>query len=141
MDESIDTSTITGSFAQFLVDQGIATFGQDLYTSKVPNSLNTTTKLYWLVTSGGSPLIKLRTGEIVKLYTIRIYYRSDSAKDVEKKLFQLEELLNCSRCVELTNFEVVEVDVTQFPSDEDIDSEEREVGMLQVNIKTYKKEC
>lgn len=133
--------TLTESFIEFLETQGIATFGQDLYLGRVPNSLKTNDPIYWVITAGGTPLQTLSTGEKVKQYTVYIYYRSRSGKDVEQKLFFLEELLNCTRCVQLNGFETVGIEVTQFPSDQDLDSEDREVGLLQVNIKTYKKEC
>lgn len=133
--------TLTESFVEFLETQGIPTSGQDLYIGKVPNSLKTKDPVYWIITSGGIPIQTLSTGEKIKQYTIYIYYRSRSGRDVEQKLFDLEELLNCSRCVDLNGFETVGIEVTQFPIDQDLDSEDRKVGLIQINIKTYKKEC
>ena len=133
--------TIAESFIQFLEDQGIATFGQDLYLRKVPNSYNTTKDVYWVIPSGGQPLSKLKTGEILKQYSFLIYFRSMKVKIVEEKTFELEELLNCSGCVSLEGFDVVSIDVNRYASDEDIDLEDREVGLVQVNINTYKNIC
>lgn len=131
--------TVSESFIQWLEDENIGTFNTDLYLSQVPDTAPDA--CYWVLTSGGGAIQKLQTGEKVKQYFMSVYYRSNKAKDVERNLFKLEELLNCNDCINLEGFEVVEVEATQFPSDTDIDNEERRVGLLQANIKIYKKEC
>jgi hypothetical protein len=131
--------TVSEAFVEYLELQGYGTFGTDLFLSQVPPNAPDST--LWVITSGGSPIQKLATGETLKQYFISVFYRSTSAMDVEKKIFALEELLNCTQCVELTGFEVHEITAQNFGSDEDIDNEERRVGMLQANIKIYKKEC
>lgn len=133
--------TVAQSFIKWLEDQDVATFGQDLYLRRVPDSKSTPDALYWIVPNGGFPLGKNKTGEIIKQYSFLINYRSTSVRDVEEKLFALEELLNCQNCVELEGFEVLEIEVDAYPSDGDIDEEDRETGLLQVNIKTYKQRC
>lgn len=130
--------TVSESFIKFLEDQSIATFGVDLFLSQVPDDAPDT--CYWILTSGGATIQKLKTGEKVKQYFTSINYRSDKAKNIERDLFNLEELLNCAECVQLEGFEVIEIEATQFPSDEDLDNEDRRVGLLQANIK-IKKEC
>lgn len=133
--------TITESFIQWLEGQGVATFGQDLYLRRVPDSKNTPTSLYWIIPGGGFPLGRNRTGEMIKQYSYTINYRSNKVKEVEEKLNALEELLNCQNCIVLDGYEVLEVEVNVFPSDGDNDEEDRETGLLQVNIKTYKQRC
>ena len=51
---------------------------------------------------------------------------------------KMEEELNCSGCVKLNGFELVGINVTQFPADQDLDSENRMVGMLSVQLEVYK---
>lgn len=128
--------TISEAFIGFLESENIAVFEQDLYLNQVPDSAPDAT--YWIITSGGSPIQNLRSGEIVKQYFISVYYRSTKNKDVERNLFDLEELLNCAKCVQLEGFEVIAISAIQFPSDEDIDNEDRRVGLLQANIQVYK---
>ena len=133
--------TVTEAFIEWLEAQGVATFGQDLYLRRVPDSPKTPSSLYWIVPSGGFPLGQNRTGEMIKQYSYQINYRSKSAKEVENKLFELEEMLNCQSCIALEGYEVLDVEVTSFADDGDIDDEDREIGLLQVNIKTYKQRC
>lgn len=135
----MQVETVSDAFVEFLQNQGIATLDVDIYISQVPDDAPDTT--YWITTSGGNTVLKLVTGEKVKQYFISVFYRSTSAREIERKLFNLEELLNCAECVTLTGFEVYEIGATQFPSDQDLDSEDRRVGFLQANIKIYKKEC
>lgn len=133
--------TVTEAFIEWLEDQGIATFGQDLFLRRVPDSKDTPSSVYWIIPSGGFSLGRNRTGEMLKQYSLIINFRSTKAKEVEEKLFALEELLNCQSCMVLEGYEVLEVEVSVFPDDGDIDDEDREVGLLQVNIKTYKQRC
>lgn len=134
-----DIETVSEAYIKFLEEKGIGTFGETIYLSQVPDiALD---DVYWAISSGGSPVLKLKSGEVVKQYFISTYYRSTSAKNVERNLFKLEEILNCADCVQLEGFEVYETEAQQFSSDADIDNEERRVGFLQANIKIYKKEC
>ena len=133
--------TITESFINWLESEGVATFGQDLYLRRVPDSQKTPSSLYWIIPSGGFPLGRNKTGEMIKQYTFVINYRSTKAEDVEHKLYELEELLNCQSCIALEGYQVLEVEVSVFPDDGDVDDEDREVRLLQVNIKTYKQRC
>ena len=87
--------TVTEAFIEWLEAQGVATFGQDLYLRRVPDSKQTPSSLYWIIPSGGFPLGRNRTGEMIKQYSYQINYRSKKAKEVEQKLFELEELINC----------------------------------------------
>lgn len=135
----MDVKTISEAFVSYLQSKGVGTFGTDLFLNQVPNSLVTQDRVYWVITSGGSPVQVLRTGEKVKQYFLSVYYRSRSGKDLDRKLFSLEELLNSTECVQLTGFEVLSIQAEQFPSDSDLDDEERRVGFLQANIKIYKK--
>lgn len=130
--------TISQAFVDLLIEKGYGIFGQNIFLYRVPNSLKTQTDLFWIVPSGGSKIATNKTGEAIKAYQFLIYYRSNSAKDVDLKLSQLEEELNCSGCVELKGFELVRLNVTQFPTDQDLDSENRMVGMLSVQLEVYK---
>lgn len=130
--------TVTQAFIDWLEDNDVATFGQDLYLRRLPDSREVPDAVYWLVPSGGFRLGKNRTGETLKQYSYTLNYRAPKAKEVEEKLFELEEMLNCQNCVQLDGYEVVEIEVEVYSSDGDIDEEDRETGLLQINIKTYK---
>lgn len=134
----INPETVSESFIAWLESQGIAEFNSDLYLSQVPNEAPD--RCYWIITNGGSPIQKLRTGEKIKQYFVSIYMRSTKAEDIEKTMFSLEQLLNKPQCLQLQGFETIEVEAHQFASDVDFDNEERRIGMLQANIKIYKKE-
>lgn len=133
--------TIAKAFIDWLQAEGVATFGQDLYLRRVPDSKETQASVYWIIPNGGFPLGRNRTGEMIKQYSFLINYRSKKAEDVETKLFELEEKINCQGCLQLEGFQVLDVEVSSFPDDSDTDAEDRETGFLQVNIKTYKQRC
>lgn len=130
--------TLAQAFVKFLENQGCGVFGQNIYLYRVPNSKKTETEIYWIIPSGGTPVSRNRTGETIKAYQMLVYFRSNSAKTVDETLNHLEEILNCSACVELPDFELVDIQATQFPTDQDLDSENRMVGMIQVQLQVYK---
>lgn len=132
--------TLSEAFIKFLEEKDIATFGQDLFLNEVPSSNDTQTEsVYWILTSGGNPISKLRTGELVRMHAITINFRAIKNEDVEKKLHRLAELLQQPDCIQLDGFETIDVSVSQFPAQEDLDIENRKRGMLRLTIQTYKR--
>ena len=130
--------TIAKSFIKFLEDKGYGVFGQNIFLYRVPNSLKTQTEVLWVIPSGGNPIQKNKTGEMIKAYQFLVYFRSTKAERIDVGLADLESMLNCSGCVELEGFELVDISTTQFPADQDLDSENRMVGLLQVQLQVYK---
>lgn len=131
---------IVEAFAEYLQTLGIATLGQDLLIGRAPSSTERSDNEWWLISNGGSPIKKNKTGESMKNYQFEIYYRNRDYKTVDDEMLHLEELLNCDGCTQLTGFDTVDIEATVFPTDDDLDSEDRKVGLLQANITIYK-EC
>lgn len=130
--------TLSQSFVKFLEDKGYGIFGQNIYLYRVPNSKKTETEILWLIPTGGFPSQVNKTGEMMKTYQFLINFRSNSAKKVDEVMNDLEQTLNCSNCVSLEGFELVEIRATQLPADQDLDSENRMVGMINCQITVYK---
>lgn len=130
--------TLSQSFVKLLEEKGYGTFGQNIYLFRVPNSMKTETEILWLIPTGGTPISRNKTGEMVKSYQILIYYRSNSARKVDEVMNDLEQMLNCASCVNLEGFELVDIRVTQLPIDQDLDSENRMVGSISVQLQVYK---
>lgn len=128
---------ILTAFVAYLEASGIATLGQDLFVGSAPSSNQTSDAIYWLKANGGQPDPSLPTGERFKSYGIQVYYRDRDHQAVYTKLFDLEERLNTPG-VSLSGFETIEVQTTTFPIDNDLDDEDRKVGLLQATIKIYK---
>lgn len=130
--------TISESFIKLLENKGCGIFGQNIFLYRVPNSLKTPTELFYVIPSGGSIISNSPTGDKIKMYQFLIYYRSNSAQKVDKVLSTLEEELNCAGCVQLEGFELINLETSMFPADQDADSENRMVGMIQVQVQVYK---
>ena len=132
-----DIRTVGEAFIAYLEDMDIGTFNTDLFLGEIP--MKAPDDAIWCLTSGGAPEITTVGGGMIKSYTIDINYRSVSGKKVERNLFALEELLNCTACVNLQGFETLGVSANQFASDLDVDDENRRIGLLQVTIRLYKR--
>lgn len=130
--------TVARAFVKFLEDKGFGVFGQNIYLYRVPNSFTTESEILWIIPSGGNTVDRNKTGEQIKAYQFLIYYRSISAEKVDKAMSALEEQLNCSQCVELEGYELVQLNVTQYPVDQDLDSENQMVGTIRVQLEIYK---
>lgn len=131
---------IIESFANYLQTLGIATLGQTLFIGNAPSSNRVSDSIYWIIESGGSPLSMNSTGESLKNVSIEVYYRDRNYKNVYDNMHYLEETISCNGCVQLDGFDIIKLDVVSYPIDQDLDNEDRKIGMLQVNILTYK-EC
>jgi hypothetical protein len=112
--------------------------GTDVFIGGVPQSAPSTA--WWIVSSGGAPNTKNNTAELQKDYSLNVYYRSIDMKSVYDKMSDLEIELNKPNCIALSGYVIIEVEAKTFPVDQDLDSEERTIGLIQVNIRTYYKE-
>ena len=129
--------TISESFVKLLEEKGFGVFGQSIFLYRVPSSLKTQTELLWVIPSGGDTTRTTTTGAKVKLYQFLVYFRSKKAQRVDSFLNELEKTLNCAGCVSLEGFELVSINTSVFPSDQDLDTEDRMVGMVQVQLEVY----
>ena len=124
------------TFVHYLEDIGYGTFDEDLFLHRVPATAQVDAA-WWVKPSGGSPVGKNTTGEINKSFQLDIFRRHRSASTLYDDLYQLEAELS-GGCVELPGFQVVELNTTTYPDDQDLDQEDRRVGLLQVNLTIYK---
>lgn len=131
---------LTEAFAQLLEDMGFCHRGADLFIGRAPSSTEVQDDIWWIIQNGGSPIRKNSTGETMKSYQIQVYARSRDYKKILDEMSLLENDLNCDGCSQLTGFDTIDLEATVFPIDDDLDSEDRKIGMLQANITTYK-EC
>jgi len=128
---------IAQSFANYLETITGSTLGQTLFIGQAPSSNKAPDDLWWIITSGGTPILDAVTGEMVKQYSIEVYHRSRNYKSVYDLQQDLEITLNCSRCVELQDFEIVSIRATAFPIDSDLDDEDRKIALIQVDLTAY----
>jgi len=128
------------SFATYLTTVTGTTLGQTLFIGQAPSSDKVADSIYWVVENGGGILSKNATGESMKNYQIDVFYRSRDYEAVKDAMYTLEETLNCDGCTQLSGYDTIELEAMTFPIDNDIDSEDRKIGLLQANITTYK-EC
>lgn len=129
---------ITESFVEYLESKLFGTLGTDIFIGTIPQ--DAPDNCYLLIGAGGSPLARNQTGEVIKNYSIDLYYRNLSAEAVYNTMQSLEIEINKANCTQLTGFDTMEMQATLFPSDQDIDNQDRTVGLVQVLIKTYYKE-
>lgn len=129
---------IARSFVTYLESLSYGSAGVDIFIGTVPQNAPDTAM--WVLTSGGSSIIKARTGEKIKNYIVNVYYRSKDQELVYETLQELEEAINGDKCSVLTDYETVEMEATSFPTDQDLDVEDRTVGLLQVTITVYSDE-
>lgn len=132
----IDTQTVGEAFIAWLEDNDIGTFGEDLFLGMIP--LNAPDEAWLVVVTGGNPEVVTADGSMIKVYTFNIYRRSLAGKEIDRKLFSLEESLNRAECVNLEGFETIYSRATQFAQDVDFENEKRRIGLLQAQIRLFK---
>jgi hypothetical protein len=130
--------SLASAFAPYLATQSGSTIGQDLFIGQAPSSNKVPDAVWSVTSSGGSKAITLQSGESVKSYLLEIRYRNRDYETVYDKLHALEEALNAGDCTQLSGFETLSIEATTFPVDEDLDSEDRKLGLLVATVLTYK---
>lgn len=130
--------TIKQAFALYMVSLDLGTVTGDarnIYKNGVPEGAPD--KCWWLRGGGGSPTHRNNTGERVKDYVVDVFYRNVGEEDVDETLQAFEELINSKHCDQLSGFDVVEIKASNMSSDQDLDQEDRFVGLVQVTITVY----
>jgi len=130
--------SLMDSFATFVATSVGSTIGQDLFKSQAPSSQQGNDSLWWITRAGGQKTLDLPTGAAIKSYIFEIYYRNIDGQVVEDELEDLEEALNSDACTQLTGFTVIDVEASVLGVDQDLDNEDRQVGLLQANVTIYK---
>lgn len=126
--------TLKRSFAQYMESLSLGTLGDDIFITSAPLNV---APCWWIIATGGTPVITNQTGERIKNYIISVYYRDVDAETVDETLQSFEALLNTGNCDQLEGFNTIDMSVTTFPADQDIDVQDRSVGLAQVSIQTY----
>lgn len=129
---------LAASFATYLATVTTSTIGQDLFIGQAPSSNKVPDSIWTVSASGGAKNISLQSGESVKNYLIEVMYRNRDYETVYNKLHDLEEDLNAGNCTELSGFNVLSIEATTFPVDNDLDAEDRKIGMLVATVLTHK---
>lgn len=132
----MDTHTVGEAFVKFLMDQGIGTFGTDLFLNQIP--LDAPDNAWLVVVSGGEADMVTVDEAMIKLYSFNVYRRSLAGKELERELFDLEEVLNRTSCVQLDGFETIYSRATQFGQDVDLENENRRLGMIRADVRLFK---
>ena len=126
---------IVESFASWLEQNSFGTLGSSIFIGVAP--LNAVDPIIWLVANGGFNQVKAVTGSKIKSYTISIYYRSTNAQDVYNFIEAIETAINSAGCITLNGYDVVEVETIAYPTDQDLDDEDRTVALVEVTIRTH----
>lgn len=126
------------SFAKWLSQEAELTLGQELFKSRAPSGINAQDGIYWLVGSGGDPETKNINSGYLQTQRIDLFSRDQDPQIVYDNLESLQNLILSAGCMELCDFEVISVSIAGPFVDQDLDNEERQVGLIQISITTYK---
>lgn len=126
---------IAKSFTEYMIDLGMGTLDTDIFIGNIP--VEAPDKAWWVNSAGGTTSSKNSTGERLKNYTLNVFYRNTDAEDVYERMQEFEEEINAKQCIQLDSYDTVEMEASVFPTDQDIDNEDRVVGLMQIKISTY----
>lgn len=129
---------ITRSFVKWLEDSGYGTFGQNIFIGGVP--LEAPDMAIWVLSAGGGVIGKNSTGEKQKNYVFNVYMRSLDQEEVYNTLQEIETLANGKECINLDGYITLEVETLLFNTDQDLDDEDRSVGLLQITATVYQED-
>lgn len=128
--------TLLEEFAQYLEEQEYGTVGETIYLGSAP--LDAPDKVMWIVPPGGANIGKNITREKQKNYIFNVYFRDTDAHAVDVDSLRFEEFINENNCVDLGDYVIIESEATGFPSDQDLESEDRSLSLVQITLTVYK---
>lgn len=120
------------SFVKWLETSQSLTFGQDLFAGEAPSTNEHEDPTTWVVMSGGGNNLTFLTGEAHQIFGFDVYHRDVNFKSVQEFAYKLVSDVTCSGCVQLEGFETVEMAAASTPVDNDRDSEDRKVVLIQI---------
>lgn len=129
------TMNVARSFVTFLENEGYGIFGTNIFVNIIPKEAPD--NCICVIAEGGAPETRNQTGETLKNYILNIRYRALSDQTVYENIQGLEELINSDACTQLSGYDTIDMQATQFPVSEDIDDENRSIGLLQVTLRIY----
>lgn len=129
---------IAQAFADYLEEIGFGILGVDLFISRVPSGTNAPGDAKWIVGRGGFQVYRTVTGEEGRQASLSLYMRSYDAQLVYDSLEALDARISCSGCLELEGYNVIEVETSGPFADQDLDDEERTVGLLEITVTLYR---
>lgn len=127
---------IVEALGDYIENEGFATFDVDMFIGGA--SLDMPDDCIWLLSGGGNVTDKNISSGKFKTYVMPIFVRGTVQKDVYDKAQALEELINDYECTDLDGYDTIELEATSFPIDEDLDGENRVVGVVEVTATIYR---
>lgn len=125
--------TPLASFMDWLENSQSLTLGQDLYAGEAPSTNdNPADSITWVVMSGGTDNLTLITGEKHQIFGFDVYHRNVRFSDAQAFAYKLVTDVSCSGCLQLDDFNTIEVSAASTPVDNDRDSEDRKVVLIQI---------
>lgn len=125
--------TVSQAFAAYLASTQGLTLGQNLFISRVPSSNKVSDPVFWIKSYGGPLLSRSIQGRASKQYVIEVYFRAYGAETVDETLQALGEALT-PKNITLAGYDLQDADTNGPWTDQDLDDEERTVGLLQVKL-------
>lgn len=129
--------TLKKALKTWMIALGVSTSGR-IKLTRVPSGRNAANDQWWLKSEGGLTT-HLATGEAHSTHNIGFYYRNEDPQAVDQAMETLAESINTVGCLNLSAYghDVVRLPVTSSPeTDQDLDSEERTIGYLQMQVTT-----
>lgn len=128
--------TIGKEFVKFLEELLGLEFGKDLFYMRTPD---VDTPVFWVVQNSGVVSWENKTNEKLKEYSFTLNFRDTSAENVDKTIEKVESILSKLKCIRFKCHYVYRISLSTLPSQDDVDSEDRYRGSLNITLHAYDK--
>lgn len=127
---------IAREVVRYMEDElGLGSFGQDLFVGGAPKGSKNA--IWWVLSAGGTVETDTFTGEKIKNYLVDVFHRDINEEAFYENLEAFETSINSAECPTLVGYEVIDITASSFPTDDDLDLEDRKVGLVQLTVRTY----
>lgn len=109
--------------------------GQDAFQNRVPNTNQTgDNPIMWLIQSSGYVIRQFHSHSKLKEYSFLLNYRNVKVYEAERKILEMEQVINHVRCFTLPSYKVIQIQANSFGADEDPDAEKFSRGSLSITL-------
>lgn len=111
------------------------TGGKDSFQNRLPNTIQLGDKpVMWLIENDAYVSRQFASHSKLKEYSFLLHYRDIKAQDVDKKVLEIEQVINHTECFHLPSYDIMSITASSFGSDTDPDAQKFTRGSIVLTL-------
>lgn len=126
--------TLATEMFEWLAEEIGFNIGENAFMNILPDTNQVKGEAYWLIDNNSYVSRQMISRSKLKRYTLVLNYRNVSARVVDNKILQIEQILNHTTCLQLPNYKIIQMQASSWDADRDADDEKFYRGSLTITV-------